>query len=294
VSTNQQFYCGVQCLVIRAGRKRGSNRVLLGRRFRAAGEGQWALPGGHVEWNESPLVTARRELLEETGLVGGTAKLGAAFFTYTTEVPYAHVPIIFDEVQGEPRVISDERFSALSFFRFDDLPRPLFEPSRLALSTLNNGPANAWFGGDTGASFVKIDMASVDSGTNRNRGFTALLLSDKEQTSLIVTWGRREYRGRSVRREVFPTIDQGVRRLEDLIEKRVRHDYYVTGVSGDMAVDRLLSIFPTRGSLQVVSESLIQKLLYDDGFRSIFANNVYPRGYPAEDHSVEQPALFDL
>ena len=160
---SQAFYCGVQCLVKKdAGRRRASTRVLLGKRWRAAGEGQWALPGGHVEWNESPLETARRELLEETGLMGGDAKLGPTFFTYTTEIPYAHVPVLFAATEGTPQLIPEERFSALDFFRFDKLPRPLFEPSRLAIDALLGGSAGTQFGNSSSPSFLKVDMASVD------------------------------------------------------------------------------------------------------------------------------------
>lgn len=138
---SQSFYCGVQCLVKKETSRGGprSVRILLGRRYRAAGEGQWALPGGHVEWDETPLITARRELLEETGLVGVEAKLGATFFTYSTEIPYAHVPVLFEDVKGIPQLIPGERFSAIDYFRLDSLPRPMFEPSRLAIEALLGG-----------------------------------------------------------------------------------------------------------------------------------------------------------
>ncbi|MEJ1325990.1 NUDIX domain-containing protein [Latilactobacillus sakei] len=36
---------------------------------------QWLLPAGHVELSETPVQTALRELLEETGLVGEQAQL---------------------------------------------------------------------------------------------------------------------------------------------------------------------------------------------------------------------------
>jgi 8-oxo-dGTP diphosphatase len=274
---SQAFYCGVQCLVKREprGGAVGGTKVLLGCRYRAAGEGQWALPGGHVEHNETPLVTARRELLEETGLVGGDARLGGTFFTYTTEIPYAHVPVLFSHTEGIAHLIPDERFSDIGFFRLDSLPQPMFEPSRLAIDSLLNGPLSTSIGNGSGASFLKVDMASIEARENRNRAFTAFFLCDLDKVLLAVTWGRREYRGRSVRRETFNSVDEGARRLEELVRRRIRHRYYVTGASGDIALDRVLNIFPEAGSLRVVSDALLRRLLRDTEFRQGFEQDVY-------------------
>ncbi len=46
------------------------DRVLLVLRAVEPHKGEWCLPGGFLEWGESPEEGAKRELLEETGLVG--------------------------------------------------------------------------------------------------------------------------------------------------------------------------------------------------------------------------------
>lgn len=43
-------------------------RVLLARRARAPLQGQWSIPGGHVEWGETLEQAVVRELREETAL----------------------------------------------------------------------------------------------------------------------------------------------------------------------------------------------------------------------------------
>jgi 8-oxo-dGTP diphosphatase len=130
---NQIYHCGVQCIVIRR------RSVLLGKRYRAAGEGQWALPGGHVEAGESPLQTAVRELAEETTLEGRSPLEGTSFTTDSTDTPYVHVPVIFEEYVGSPQIPPGEKFSELKFFKLNDLPAPLFTPSRIALEQVQEG-----------------------------------------------------------------------------------------------------------------------------------------------------------
>ena len=53
---------GVGVIVIK------ENKVLLGKRKGSHGEGEYAFPGGHLEYMETIEDCARRETLEETGI----------------------------------------------------------------------------------------------------------------------------------------------------------------------------------------------------------------------------------
>jgi len=45
-----------------------NNMVLVGQRKGSHGDGEWAFPGGHLEYSEDPAECAARETLEETGI----------------------------------------------------------------------------------------------------------------------------------------------------------------------------------------------------------------------------------
>ena len=45
-----------------------NGHVLLAQRSKSPGAGLWGFPGGHVEWGETALQAAVRELREETGI----------------------------------------------------------------------------------------------------------------------------------------------------------------------------------------------------------------------------------
>jgi 8-oxo-dGTP diphosphatase len=53
---------GVGVMVLKNG------KVLIGKRKGAHGAGEWAWPGGHLEYMESFEDCARREVMEETGI----------------------------------------------------------------------------------------------------------------------------------------------------------------------------------------------------------------------------------
>jgi 8-oxo-dGTP diphosphatase len=76
-------------------------RLLLKRATRGVSLGKWNAPGGKIERGENPEENARREVLEETGLV-----LGETNF---------HGRIAYEMGSGDPRLIRVFLFSARSF-----------------------------------------------------------------------------------------------------------------------------------------------------------------------------------
>lgn len=98
---------GVSTLVRRDG------AVLLVKRGRPPLEGQWALPGGHVEGGERLAEAAAREVLEETAVtVDNLRQIDLAEIILRSEsggVASHHVLVVFraDHRAGEPKASDD-------------------------------------------------------------------------------------------------------------------------------------------------------------------------------------------
>jgi 8-oxo-dGTP pyrophosphatase MutT (NUDIX family) len=106
-----------------------AGRVLL---IRRSDNGFWALPAGAMELGESIAECARREILEETGLVA-TELTAFALYTgsaYTNTNMYGHTYQLHitafrvDDWDGEVLRETDETTDA-AFFPLDALPHPL-------------------------------------------------------------------------------------------------------------------------------------------------------------------------
>jgi ADP-ribose pyrophosphatase YjhB (NUDIX family) len=102
------------------------NQLLLGKRGIEPAKGQWCLPGGFVEIDESMEAAALRELKEETGLTG--KPLSFVGCTYQKSNFYGGV-IIFgysvEIIQGEMKAGDD--MEDLKYYDLDNLPPVAFD-----------------------------------------------------------------------------------------------------------------------------------------------------------------------
>ena len=110
----------------------GDGRLLL-TRFSMPGHansGQWTMPGGGMEWGETPIDTAVRELEEETGLVARIGPLLGVFSRWfepqeTMSGEAGHVIALVYEVpdaRGELRTSFDDGTTdACAWFTLDEV-----------------------------------------------------------------------------------------------------------------------------------------------------------------------------
>jgi 8-oxo-dGTP diphosphatase len=118
--------------------KNGS--VLLGKRKGSHGEGEYAFPGGHLEYLESFEHCARRETLEECGI-----EIEHIRFQFLANVKtyaprhYVHVGLLADWKSGTPKVLEPEASGSWEWYDLNNPPQPLFEMSRLAVDSYKTG-----------------------------------------------------------------------------------------------------------------------------------------------------------
>lgn len=125
---------GIGVLVMR------DDQVLLGKRKGSHGEGEYAFPGGHLDYMESFADCARREVLEETGIeIDMINFLLLANITHYAPKHYVHLTVTAKWSGGEPKLLEPEKCEGWAWYDLDNLPSPLFEFCQISFEALKTG-----------------------------------------------------------------------------------------------------------------------------------------------------------
>ena len=129
---------GVGIMILKEG------KVLLGKRKGSHGEGEYAWPGGHMEYMESFEECAKREVKEETGMeIENVRFLRILNLKSYTPKHYVDVGLLADWKSGTPLVMEPDRAESWDWYDLDNLPGPLFSAIPTYLEAYKTGK-NFW------------------------------------------------------------------------------------------------------------------------------------------------------
>lgn len=122
-------------------------KVLLGQRHvdpdkadsELRGEGTWTMPGGKLHYQEGFEEGAAREVAEETGIRLSSAKVIAVNNDYNQHAHFVTIGLYSDDFSGEPQVLEPDEIIRWEWFGLDELPEPLFEPSKKLIANYEAG-----------------------------------------------------------------------------------------------------------------------------------------------------------
>ncbi len=128
---------GVGIMILKGG------KVLLGKRHEDPdkadselhGEGTWTMPGGKLHFGEELKDTAKREVLEETGVEVSKGKLELVSVTddIVKDAHFVTIGFLCKDFPGEPEVMEPDEITEWRWFDLNELPSPIFSPSQKIL-----------------------------------------------------------------------------------------------------------------------------------------------------------------
>jgi 8-oxo-dGTP diphosphatase len=115
-------------------------KVLMGKRKGSHGAGDYAFTGGHLEYMESFEECAKRETLEEAGIVIKNVKfLSLGNIKKFTPKHVVGIGVTAEWESGEPKVMEPDKRESWDWYDLDSLPEPLFYPAQLMFDAYKQG-----------------------------------------------------------------------------------------------------------------------------------------------------------
>lgn len=124
---------GLAVMVIKDG------KVLLGKRKNTHGAGEYAFPGGKLEWWESFEECAKRETREEAGIEIENIRFLRLLNFKLYKKHFVDVGVLADWKSGEPQVCEPEKCEGWEWYDIDKLPQPLFKGCVSCIEAFKSG-----------------------------------------------------------------------------------------------------------------------------------------------------------
>ena len=113
-------------------------KVLLGHRHpdpekassELHGEGTWTLPGGKVDFGETLLEAAGREVLEECGIEVGDLEIISIGDEIIPGKHFVTIGFLCRDFSGGPEIREPNEITEWKWFEMDKLPSPMFFPAK--------------------------------------------------------------------------------------------------------------------------------------------------------------------
>jgi 8-oxo-dGTP diphosphatase len=119
-------------------------KVLLGKRKGSHGEGEYAWPGGHLEYMESFEECAKREVMEETGMeIDNIRFLRLSNLKDYAPKHYVDIGLVADWKSGDPEIKEPDKIEGWGWYDLENLPSPLFATLPTYFEALKTG-RNFW------------------------------------------------------------------------------------------------------------------------------------------------------
>ncbi|MFH1601335.1 MAG: NUDIX domain-containing protein [Candidatus Shapirobacteria bacterium] len=93
------------------------------------GAGTWTMPGGKLDFGETFEEGAKREVLEETGIILNELDVICVNQDIIETAHFITIGLFSDAFSGEPKVMEPDEITEWRWFDLNNLPSPIYFPS---------------------------------------------------------------------------------------------------------------------------------------------------------------------